>query len=688
MQHSKIFVFLFISLAIGCKTTQKQLPSQSEWAHVDKDGKLNYKKTAAGDQIMDFSHAGYMGGGVALPVIPAVITVNPSGSGDDTKAIQQAIERLASMPLKNGFRGAVQLSPGIFTCGESINLSVSGVVLRGSGSGSKGTTIKMVGPRHTAIVIGNPKFLTRDARSQEKRPTKTFGPETTRITDDYVPSGSSSFTVEDVRPFSVGDLIEVAKPVTANWLNFMQMDNMYRDKKLQVWIDKSQWLTSVRRIKTISNNTITLDVPLSDSYNPLHMKPESAMVSKIQPPNRVTQVGVENLHVQCPPLEIAFAQAPYTGIRVDGDDCWVKDVFFEETMNTTRTTGSRVTLQEVIVKHTYPNLGAAKPSDFSIEGSQILIDRCEATGGNTYFVWTSDIKSGPNVVLNSVFKGFGSRIQPHQRWSTGLLIDNCVIRDGGIDFINRGVAGSGHGWTIGWSVAWNCVADSYIIQNPPGVLNWAIGSVGRRMQTARLFDSKPLEPEGIFDSHGAHVAPKSLYLAQLRERMGDKALANLGYSTNTKMATDKNIPRSMPLKKEVHPGLGLNLASHRPISVTNIRHGSREFGGEKAVDANNETYWATADSITTAIFELDTEGPLDINAISVSEYLPLGSRVKSYKIEAQVDSDWKLLAEGSSIGKEKIHQFQLVTVWKVKLTILSASAYPAINNFGLYHTRK
>jgi hypothetical protein len=41
--------------------------SSSQWVFRGADGKLAYKTTPAGDRILDFSHAGYMGGGVALP---------------------------------------------------------------------------------------------------------------------------------------------------------------------------------------------------------------------------------------------------------------------------------------------------------------------------------------------------------------------------------------------------------------------------------------------------------------------------------------------------------------------------------------------------------------------------------------------------------------------------------------------
>jgi hypothetical protein len=116
------------------------------------------------------------------------------------------------------------------------------------------------------------------------------------------------------------------------------------------------------------------------------------------------------------------------------------------------------------------------------------------------------------------------------RWGTGLLLDNCQVPESGIDLMDRGIMGSGHGWTIGWSVAWNCTANSFVIQRPPGSMNWAIGCKGSAKTGSQPGDKggAPL-PEGIFDSHGTPVMPASLYLEQLRERLGPQALSNIGY---------------------------------------------------------------------------------------------------------------------------------------------------------------
>jgi hypothetical protein len=89
--------------------------------------------------------------------------------------------------------------------------------------------------------------------------------------------------------------------------------------------------------------------------------------------------------------------------------------------------------------------------------------------------------------------------------------------------------GSGHGWTMGWGVVWNCEAKDFVVQRPPGTLNWLIGGIGNHKLAPRPFDKSPNLPEGEVDAHGRHVEPRSLYLAQLEERLGRQAVRNIGY---------------------------------------------------------------------------------------------------------------------------------------------------------------
>jgi hypothetical protein len=57
------FLFSMITFVIteSCFT---QSSTKSQWVYPDAKGKLVYKTLESGDKIMDFSYAGYMGGGV------------------------------------------------------------------------------------------------------------------------------------------------------------------------------------------------------------------------------------------------------------------------------------------------------------------------------------------------------------------------------------------------------------------------------------------------------------------------------------------------------------------------------------------------------------------------------------------------------------------------------------------------
>ena len=640
---------------------------------------MEYKTTPTGDRIMDFSTAGYMGGGVALPTVPVAKTIKPSGAADETTNIQTAINEVAVLPLKDGFRGAVLLAPGTFICSNTIVIPASGVVLRGSGSGAGGTTIQMTGGRHVAIA-------TRSGGSGRGRQTEDVPADTssvrTSIADAYVPSGTMSFNVTDAKGFAVADVINIRRPVTEAWVRFMGMDNLTRNGKPQTWLHAGTVIPIERRIAAISGNKITLDVPLSDSFDAKYLNPPGTEIVKVNPPARLTQVAVENLHIVSPPQAVNHTQELYTAMRLNGEDCWVRDVVIDETMNSVTLGGRRITLQNVTVNRLALHQGASKPAEFAPNGDQILLDRCAVNADNVWFAATSSGHSGPIVFLNCNFTGNG-HIEGHMRWTTGMLLDNCTLPDGGIDFKNRGAMGSGHGWGTGWAVAWNCVAKSYVVQQPPGAMNWAIGCIGQSVLMSRPFDSSPLLPVGTFDSPGKPVTPQSLYLTQLNERLGPSALKNIGYDSVEIPAHGKPIKPQRPAPVHMDKELGWDLAFDLPVNASNVRGGDRRYAGGMAVDGDDETYWATDDN-APATLELDMDGPTEVNALVLAEAANLTGRVQEYKVEGQVDSDWKLLAHGTTIGARKVDHFPKTTVWKVRLTILKGQPFPGIAKFGLY----
>jgi hypothetical protein len=521
------FVMVATALAINPNATGAQgTGAVSKWVHLRPEGKLIYQATPRGNRLMDFSYAGYMGGGVALPDVPVKRTVKPI-AGDNTAGIQSAIDEVSALPLEGKFRGAVLLAPGTYICSNALRIAVSGVVLRGSGSeGGSRSTLKMAGRPHTAILVGNRGRSRRGDHSNEAESTENK----TYITEAYVPSGTTTFTVADPKGFEVGDTISIRKPVTAAWIKFMHMDDLVRDGRPQTWLRPGSTLAAERTITAISGNKLTVGVPLSDSYDAKYLNPPGTSVVKIRPPARLTQVGIENLRIESPPQAINHTQPHYSAVRMNGQDCWMRDVVCDETMNSVDIGGARITLEQVAVIRRARHQGSSKPAEFAPNGSQVLLDRCSVAGDNIWFVATGAGVSGPVVILNCTFTGNGAA-ESHQRWSTGLLYDNCRVPQGSIDLRNRGSMGSGHGWTIGWGVVWNCEARDYIVQNPPGALNWLIGSIGHSSLAARPFASEPKLPPGVIDSPGTPVVPQSLYLTQLVERLGTQALRNIGYAS-------------------------------------------------------------------------------------------------------------------------------------------------------------
>jgi hypothetical protein len=494
----------------------------SAWVFYDSNGNLQYQSDANGNRIIDFSSAGYQGGGVAIPDVAPDLTVSPSG-GDDTTAIQNAIGIIASMtPDANGFRGAVLLKPGTFKISAPLKISTSGVVLTGSGSGAGGTVITLTGSPFRAFSVGG---TGSEVLSN-----------TVAMTDAYVPAGTTSFAVASTAGFAVGDTIEVHRPVTTAWIHLLGMDKLVRDGAAQTWISAGSEILTDRVITAISGNRISIDAPLTDNWDSTYLSPPGGKVSKTTFAGRISKVGVEHFSIVAPSGEISGTQ--WGAFGVDNIiDSWVRDIRIQDTQNSVNISSNskRVTIDNLRVEHTYRQSNSAAPGDFSLTGTQLLANNCSVSGkGNTWPFISQARVTGPIVLLKcfSDDRGFG----PHQRWATGLLCDlsnfpNTYTGDKtGVAFANRGNLGSGHGWTTGWSVAWNVTATTFCIQQPPGSQNWAIGCVGTKItQSAPGGDGTPL-PNGIFESLGTPVTPGSLYLAQLKQRLGVGALNAIGYA--------------------------------------------------------------------------------------------------------------------------------------------------------------
>jgi hypothetical protein len=95
----------------------------------------------------------------------------------------------------------------------------------------------------------------------------------------------------------------------------------------------------------------------------------------------------------------------------------------------------------------------------------------------------------------------------------GVLFDIVNVDGNALRFSNLGQDGQGAGWSAANSVFWQCAASRVECQKPPTAQNWAFG-------TWAQFDG-----DGYWDMSNEHIKPRSLFYAQLQNRLGGEVEA-------------------------------------------------------------------------------------------------------------------------------------------------------------------
>jgi len=505
--------------------------------YPDTNGKLVYVPDEYGNIIPDFSHAGYMGGGVRLPEVPVKITLTPE-QGDDSIHIQRAVERLSMMPLDDkGFRGTLLLKSGIYDLYSPITVYASGVVIRGEGNGPDGTVLVGYGKHdleNGCYLMGiSHMIIIRGSGGLETVPDTAL-----RITDDYVPVGAYSFRVTTTNGLKVGDTVIVRRHGNEDWLKAIGM----APPREEGWVSWKPTKHDFDRVITkIKGKEITVDAPITC---PIEARWGGGEVIKSRDPGRIYNVGIENLRGVSkfdPTVKTAAFQQTekdpggeyfsdenhyWNFIWFDNAvNAWARDITAVHFARSCVHLGNGVkwaTVQDCSGIEHVSFLSGCRRSPFCINGQLCLIQRCTADNGRHDFVMDGSFQCGPNVYLDCRATNSYSSSEPHKHWATGALYDNVSC-----PLTLRYWKQITHGWEAAWCVFWNCEG-MFLVQKPPYAQNFAIGHVGKHTMIHNVqFIDFSLEP-GFIESHGYHVEPRSLYLTQLRERLGEDALRNIG----------------------------------------------------------------------------------------------------------------------------------------------------------------
>lgn len=468
------------------------------------------------DQWPDFSRVGYRWSDEAIPDIPVVKTIEaPQDGSDATELIQNAID---GMPGP----GALLLKAGTYYVSGQLNLNRSGVVLRGEGLN---TVIHATGTEARNFIT-----LGKDVKRVVDRSTST------RINVSRLAVGQMYVPVKRPDHFSVGDRIVIYRPGTENWIHDLKMDQIPQnsENRVEQWTAEGFSMTWERMITDIQGDKLYLDAPIvmeiSDEYG-------GGYVMKCSW-DRITESGIENLAVD---TDFDRSEVDANGNWCDEDHawsaililaaehCWVRGVttshfgfaalFIHQ--------GSRnITVEDCHSKMPVSLLTGSRRYAFEFHMCELCLVKDCTCEYDRHGYACSARTPGPNVYLRCKATKMFNELGPHQRWSTGILYDNCVS-DKGLIVQDRNNYGTGHGWSGTNIFFYNCEATPLICQSPWVTgKNWCIGCIGERRDKT----SQGLErPAGEWISYGVKASPESLYESQLEERhrLGKKVVPGM-----------------------------------------------------------------------------------------------------------------------------------------------------------------
>ncbi len=495
------------------------VPQNSKLVYPGPDGRLVYVPDEKGNIIPDFSHCGYMGGGVALPDVPVAMTVQPQAGGDDTARLQAAIDDVSARALDaNGFRGTLLLKRGKYRIGGTLYIRASGVVLRGEGTGENGTVLIATGTEQRTLIEFEGRSFWQEVGGTRQA-----------IVDDYVPVGTRTFAIADASGFAVGDEILVHRPSTAQWIAAIGMDRIEMSHPdVRQWEPGTYDFRFDRTITAIEGNRITIDAPMGNAFEREY---GGGWVLKYEYLGRIEQVGIENLR-GVSEFDDSEKDESREDEFIDEDHAWnfvvfsrvqnawarnITSVHFGYACVTIGNQAKWMTVQDSQCLDPVSQITGSRRYSFPVHGQLSLVQRCYTRRGRHDYVLHARVP-GPNVFLDCTADIAHNDSGPHHRWSVCTLFDNVTVNGNAINVQDRQGSGTGHGWAGAQKVLWNCEAESFIVQKPPTSQNYAIGCIGEKR------DGWYRREDGYWESHGRKVNPRSLYLKQLEDRLGIEAV--------------------------------------------------------------------------------------------------------------------------------------------------------------------
>jgi hypothetical protein len=524
-----------------------------------KEGKLERTADAKGNQIPDFSYAGYKASSVALPDVAIKAFVSHI-DGDATATIQSAIDYVAKLKAdKNGFKGTVLLDKGTFKVSGEINIKESGIVLRGSGSDTNGT-----------ILLGT--SINRKAIINISGVNNQILKETFQLADNFTPLGATILNVKNATPLKKGDHIVINTPISKKWIDLLSMNDFGGESGWIGWKADDFVIRADREITAIEGNKITIDAPLTNALDEDLSK--STVVNYIWS-GRINNSGVENLTLKSDydTTNPKDEQHRWYGISIaNAEDIWVRQVNFEQFAGgavSILKTAKRITVEDCLALNPISEIAAHRRNTFYTEGQQTLFQRCYSEFGYNDFVVGGYAIAGPNVFLQCESHQPYSFSGSVGSWATGILFDVSLIDGNAISFKNKEQDGRGLGWNVANSVIWETSASKIENYSPPTAQNWAFGVWAQ------------WAGNGHWKDVNNHISPRSLFYALLEQRLGKSPMDAQIMDLGTEPSSSPTLEQARTLTAEAYK---LNETLKEYITKASARNPiSTEYGKAKRI---------------------------------------------------------------------------------------------------------
>ncbi len=130
-----------------------------------------------------------------------------------------------------------------------------------------------------------------------------------------------------------------------------------------------------------------------------------------------------------------------------------------------------------------------------------------------------------------------------------------------------------------------------------------------------------------------------------------------------------------------------NLSTNSKVKASTFK--SEKYKPQNILDNNLDKCWIPKEEDKNPYIEILLPEKKNFNVIVLQEQIQdYSQRVAKFKIEAEINNEWKTIVEGTTIGYKEICRLPIVSSRKLKLTILSSRHSPTINNFALYYEKR